>query len=542
MNAGGERRAKSALRVLFVESSDTEVERAARELRAAGYTVESTRVDSAESMRSALAGARFDLVVSDWSLPDFSARQALAVAAERGLGAPFIVVSDAVGEDAVADAMRAGAHDFVVKTNLARLGQAVQRELHARPSPAHEQSRQAQKMEAIGQLAGSVAHDFSNLLSIILSYTDLVIAELPPRDPLRGDLLEVQRAGQRAAWLTGQLLAFGRRQTLQPQVIDLDDVVADMEKMIRRLIGEDIELVFNRTPGLRYISVDPGQIEQVLMNLAVNARDAMPHGGRLTIETANVQLSPDEAERCLYATAGAHVMLSMADTGVGMDRATQSRIFEPFFTTKEKGKGTGLGLSTVLGIVQQSGGALAVDSQVGAGSRFRIYFVPVEGTTAGTGPSAAPSPATDPRGYETVLLVEDDEPLRVLARSILHRYGYHVLEAHGAGDALLIGEQHKGPIHLLLTDVVMPRISGRQLADRLLALRPEMRILYMSGYASDDMRRYGILDSGTPLLQKPITPEALGRKVRETLDETGRGDLVDEGRESHEAHPRASRR
>jgi two-component system cell cycle sensor histidine kinase/response regulator CckA len=541
MDAGGERRATHPLRVLFVEGSETEVERVARELRAGGHAFESTRVDTAETMRSALAGSRFDLVISDWALPAFSAREALAVAAESGLAAPFIVVSEAVGEEAVADVMRSGAHDFVVKTNMARLTRAVERELYAQPPQQDDQDHQAQKLEAIGQLAGSVAHDFSNLLSIILSYTDLVIAELGSGDPLRSDLLEVQRAGQRAAWLTGQLLAFGRRQTLQPRLLDLDDVIADMEKMIRRLIGEDIELVVNRTPGLRLIRVDPGQIEQVLMNLAVNARDAMPHGGRLTIETANVELAGADTDDGLDPTPGAHVMLSMTDTGSGMDEATRARIFEPFFTTKEKGKGTGLGLSTVLGIVQQSGGSVSVDSRPGAGTSFKIYFTPVEGTTSVAAP-IVPRPLTDPRGGETVLLVEDDEPLRVLARGILRRYGYQVLEAQGAGDALLISEQHKESIHLLLTDVVMPRISGRQLADRLMPLRPEMRVLYMSGYAREDMRRYGILETGSPLLQKPITPEALGRKVRETLDEVHEGDEVDEGRGIHEAHPCTSRR
>jgi two-component system cell cycle sensor histidine kinase/response regulator CckA len=382
------------------------------------------------------------------------------------------------------------------------------------------QLRQAQKMEAIGSLAGGVAHDFNNLLSVVLSYAEMLSADIKPGDPMRQDLEEISGAGKRAAGLTRQLLAFGRQQILRPVALDLNAVIGAITNMLTRVVGEDLELTIVSAPDLWTVKADPGQIEQVLMNLVINARDAMPTGGTLTIETANVELdSAYAASHAGVAGPGRYVMLAVADTGSGMDAATRDRIFEPFFTTKEKGKGTGLGLSTVFGIVQQSGGSVSVASEQGEGATFRVYLPQAGPASSGSVETALETGVS--RGSETILLVEDEETVRILVRRILEARGYLVLDARSAGDALLLCEQHKGTIHLLLTDVVMPRMSGRELADRLAPLRPEMKVLYMSGYTDDAVIRHGIRNSEVAFLQKPITPETLTRKLREVLESKG---------------------
>ena len=378
-----------------------------------------------------------------------------------------------------------------------------------------EQLRHAQKMEAIGRLAGSVAHDFNNLLSVILTYADLILEGLRPLDPMRADLETIRAVGNKATVLTKQLLAFSRQQVLTPRILDLNEVLAGLDGMLRRLIGEDIELVTTYGSNLGRVKVDPGQIDQVVMNLAVNARDAMPSGGKLTIETSNVVLDQAYASMHVDVTSGAYVMLAISDTGIGMDKETQLRAFEPFFTTKDQGKGTGLGLATVFGIIKQSGGSIWVYSEPGNGSTFKIYL-PVCGDEDHVAPeSAAPSTL---KGSETILLVEDQEEVRRAALQILRRYGYHVLEARSAGDALLICEKHPRQIHLLLTDVIMPKIGGSELAERLRVRRPGLRVLYMSGYTEHTIVNHGILDSGINYLQKPFVPETLARRVREVLE------------------------
>jgi two-component system cell cycle sensor histidine kinase/response regulator CckA len=379
------------------------------------------------------------------------------------------------------------------------------------------QLRQASKMDAIGQLAAGVAHDFNNLLSVIIGYSDLLIAEVKQGDPMRADLDEIRGAGLKAEELTRQLLTFSRRQVLQLQPVDLTEVVAGMERMLGRLLGAGVELTASGASGLALVMVDPGQVEQVIMNLAVNARDAMPAGGRITIETEDVVLDEAYATEHIGVKAGPHVMLAVTDTGTGMDKAMQARIFEPFFTTKPPGVGTGLGLATVFGIVQQSGGTICVQSEVGKGTRFEAYFPSAARGTVAPLPVIVPEPRAL-RGSETILLVEDEEGVRTLARTILRKYGYHVLEAQSPGDAMLLCEQHDGTIHLLLTDVVMPRMSGRQLAERLVRIRPAMKVLYMSGYTDDVIMREGIQQSRIAFIHKPITPEALARKLRTVFE------------------------
>jgi PAS domain S-box-containing protein len=378
-----------------------------------------------------------------------------------------------------------------------------------------EQFRQSQKMEAVGQLAGGVAHDFNNLLTVINGYSDLTLARLQAEDPLRRNLEEIRKAGDRAAALTRQLLAFSRKQVLQPKVFNLNSIVSDLERMLRRLIGEDLELRTVLESELGSIKADPGQIEQIIMNLVVNARDALPKGGKLTIETTNVYLADDYTKHHIAVVPGPFVMLAVSDTGIGMDEQTRARVFEPFFTTKLAGKGTGLGLSTVYGIVTQSGGNIWVYSEVGRGTTFKVYLPRVDEGAQEYKRSA--ETVEDLEGTGTILLAEDEEMVRTLARQVLEMYGYQVLEAANGGAALLICERHTEGIHLLLTDVVMPEMSGPELADRLAQLHPRMKVLFMSGYTDDTIVHQGVLDEGTPFIQKPFAPDDLARKVKEVL-------------------------
>jgi PAS domain S-box-containing protein len=378
------------------------------------------------------------------------------------------------------------------------------------------QLRQSQKMEAIGNLAGGIAHDFNNLLTIIIGHTHLQLQRLGANHSDREEWELIRETADRGAALIRQLLVFSRQQVVQPVVLDLNSVVEGIGGLLQRLLGEHIELVIASAPDLGRVRADPGHIEQVIVNLAVNARDAMLDGGRLTIETANVELDAEYARRHVGAQIGPHVMLAVSDTGSGMDAETQSRMFEPFFTTKEPGKGTGLGLSTVYGIVQQCGGTIWVYSEIGHGTTFKIYLPRIE-TTAGAAAPSAPT-ETVAGGSETVLVVEDEDRVRELVSEILTLHGYTVLMASTAGDALLLSERHEGPIHLLVTDLVMPTMSGRALARRVAERRPETKALYLSGYTGDTIVRHGMLEADMAFLQKPFTVEGLTRKVREMLD------------------------
>ncbi len=380
---------------------------------------------------------------------------------------------------------------------------------------SEEQLRQAQKMEAVGRLAGGVAHDFNNVLSIILSYSDLILGDMKPADPLRADIEEIRKAASRAAGLTRQLLLFSRQQVVEPRVIDLYEVLASMDKMLQRILGEDVDLVLIAPKSSGRVKVDPSHVEQVILNLVVNARDAMPTGGKLTVETANIVLDEHYATTHVPSKPGQYVMMAVSDTGTGMDRETRARIFEPFFTTKEIGKGTGLGLSTVFGIVQQSGGNIWVYSEPGKGTTFKIYLPRVDAELDVLTPAVAP---TTLQGNETILLVEDEEQVRTVVLGILRRQGYDMIAARNAEEALLLCQKHPGKIDLLLTDVVMPQMSGPDLARRVASMRPDTRVLCMSGYTDDSIVRHGVLESGAAFIQKPITPALLTRKVREVLD------------------------
>jgi PAS domain S-box-containing protein len=377
--------------------------------------------------------------------------------------------------------------------------------------------RDAQRMETVGRLAGGIAHDFNNMLAIILNYAEFAMEGLSEGDPLRSHITEIRTAADRAAALTRQLLAFSRRQVLQPRVLDLNKIVGGMEGMLRRLLGEDIALSVMLALDLGKLAADPGQVEQVVMNLAVNARDAMTMGGKLTIETANTEIDEASASQQEGARPGPHVMLSVTDTGCGMDEKTRARIYEPFFTTKEMGKGTGLGLATVYGIVKQSGGAIQVHSNPGKGTTFTVLFPRAQAATEAAVPAAVY--ARQATATETILLVEDEEAVCALSKHILGKAGYTVLAASNGIEALRICEQHEGPIHLVLTDVIMPTMSGKDLADRLVAKYPHLRVLYMSGYTDEAIFHRGVLKSGTQFIAKPFTPADLTRLVRQVLDD-----------------------
>jgi PAS domain S-box-containing protein len=377
-----------------------------------------------------------------------------------------------------------------------------------------DQFRQAQKMEAVGRLAGGVAHDFNNLLMVVSGYAEVMLSKLEPEHPLRDKAQAIQQASDRATTLTRQLLAFSRKQLLELKVVDVNAIVSDMERLLRPLIGENVELVTKLAPEAGYTRADSGQLEQVLMNLVVNAKDAMPSGGKLTIETQNTSVDEHHRRGQNFINPGLYVMLSVSDTGMGMDKETQSRIFEPFFTTKEKGKGTGLGLSTVYGIVKQSGGYVMVHSEEGHGSTFHIYLPRTEGTAE---KHAAPAPRAAAGGTETILLVEDEESVRQLVRDTLQLKGYSVIEADNGEAGLAAAAKQKGKIDLVITDVVMPGMGGRELAAQLTKVRPETKVLYLSGYTEDAILSDGTIEKGTAFLQKPFTLQNLSRKVRELL-------------------------
>ncbi len=492
-------------------------------LRGAGY-----RVLTASDGREAFDLAKREhpgLMISDVMMPRITGIDLCRmIRAEADLRDTPILLVSAMRKDtaSVVEGLRAGADEYLeapfdpmrLIAHAARLVERKRTEAALRES--EERLRQSHKLEAMGRLAGGIAHDFNNLLTAIIGYSDLALRRLHDNDPLRRNIDEIKKASNRAASLTHQLLAFSRKQVLQPKVLDLNEVVANMDAMLRRVIGEDIDLVTVLEPQLGHVRADPGQIEQVIMNLVINSRDAMPRGGKLTIKTGNVELDQAYSRSHASVRTGPYVMLAVSDTGTGMDPETQAHIFEPFFTTKEQGKGTGLGLATVYGIVKQSGGNIWVYSEVGRGTTFKIYLPPVAETVQSLKPAG--TLAEPERGWETVLLVEDEGAVRNLIHGVLEMNGYTVLQADSGIEAIRICEEYEGPIHLLITDVVMPQMGGRDLAERLEASHPEMRVLYMSGYTDDAIVHHGVLDEGVAFLEKPFTPDSLARKAREVLD------------------------
>jgi len=522
--------ANKALRVLIADDSENDVVLLLRALRKAGYEPVYERISTAPAMKAALQRQAWDIVISDYEMPNFGGFEALQVLKESGHDLPFILVSAVVSEETAVAAMKAGAHDYLMKRKLARLAPAIERELReaqtrmarktaeAALRQSEEQLRQAQKIEAVGRLAAGVAHDFNNILTAIAGYSELLLRQLDPDDPRRKNAEQIEKAAYMAAALTRQLLTFSRKQVIEPRILNLNTVVLNIERMLRRLIGENIEFCTILDPAAGHINADPGQIEQVILNLAVNARDAMPTGGKLTVTTANTTLDENHLEDFPDLTTGDYVMLAIADTGTGMSDATKAHLFEPFFTTKPLGKGTGLGLATCFGIVKQNAGQINVHSELGRGTTFKVYFPHVK--LAPEPPRVRTMSKEAAGGNETVLLVEDEPVVRELAVATLREKGYTVVEAVNGEDGLRMARQHDGKIDLVLTDIVMPVMGGKEMADALRTSHPDTKILFTSGYSQDAMGHHGVLRPGLLFLQKPYISTTLARKVREALDKS----------------------
>jgi signal transduction histidine kinase len=513
------------IQILIVEDNPNDAQLLVRELQHSEFDFDWHRVDTEAEYLSRL-NPDLKLILSDYEMPQFSGLRALELLKQQPeLDIPFIIVSGTIGEEMAVTAMQQGAADYLLKDRLTRLGSAVKRALHeveerAERKRLEAQFIEAQKMEVVGQLAGGVAHDFNNVLAVIMGYSDLIVQDLGPDHPLQKYAEEIRHAAKRAAGLTQQLLIFSRKQTVQAVALDLNEVVESMEKMLRRLVDENVEMTVVRGEQIGHVKADSGYVWQVLMNLVVNARDAMPNGGKLVIETSNATLDEDYAETHPDVTPGDYVLLSVRDTGIGMSKEVQARMFEAFYTTKPKGKGTGLGLATCQTIVRQSGGYIDVSSEPGQGTTFKIYFPRIEQPA----PIATRSPSpTGPvrRGTETLLVVEDEPAVRQLAEGVLKAQGYNVLTAPNGQDALRVAREHRGPpIALVVTDVVMPRMGGEVMAEWLKTTYPDLRVLFTSGYTEDAITHSGVLDAGIEFLPKPYTPATLARKVRELLDAT----------------------
>ena len=506
------------LRVLFI--GERRVEEITAELVRGGFAPSMECVTTPARLEAALTSP-WDIAISDFTPGSFGALAALRMIQDKALDLPLIVVSGNIRDSDALTALTAGAADHLRRGHLMRLNAAVERELRAarmrrERTQLEAQFRQAQKMEAVGRLAGGVAHDFNNLLTVITGYSDLLLSAPDLKDSQRTALQQIRRSAERGGALTHQLLAFSRRQPLEARTLHINALVMQLEKMLRRLIGEDIELVTICAAAEDTVEADGGQLEQVIMNVAVNARDAMPDGGKLTIETGTVHLDESFTARELGVAPGRYVTLAVADTGVGMDEETLSHVFEPFFTTKGTSQGTGLGLATAYGIIRQSGGAIRISSELGQGTVARIYLPIAE---AKVQQSAEELPAPEgASGVETILLVEDETRVRKLIVDVLESRGYKLLEATRGEEAIRLARLHSNEIDLALVDVVMPEMSGPDVVRQIAPICPNIRVLYMSGYTDEAVLHHGIAESSAAFLQKPFLPDVLARRVREVLD------------------------
>jgi two-component system, cell cycle sensor histidine kinase and response regulator CckA len=508
------------LRVLMIEDSEDDAALVVRELRQGDFDVQFERVDESSALESVLEKQNWDLIISDFSMPHFSGTEALRLLRAKGCEKPFIFVSGTMGEDSAVAALRGGAQDYLMKTNLKRLVPAVQRALQEAEDRKNrkrmeQQVQQLQKFEAIGKLAGGIAHDFNNVIGAILAWAELGCAEEKPGTVSHERFQKIQDQANWAGRLTSQLLAFARCQVLQPRKTDLNGLVVEGMSLLRRVIGEQIEVRVVAGPDLRVAMVDPAQIEQVLMNLCLNARDAMPQGGRLIIETQNIEIDREFCRAHPYARQGSFILLSVSDTGVGMDAATTERIFEPFFTTKEIGKGTGLGLATVYGVVKQHEGFIHLYSEPGRGTTFRVYL------PAGSGTAEPRQPKQDeqvPKGTETILLAEDNEGLQEAAKEMLEKLGYRVILASDGTEAVQIFTKNPGQFDLIILDVVMPKVSGPLAFSQMTAVRPDLRVLFSTGYTAEAASLNSLTEQGASVLQKPYSFKNLGQMVRAALD------------------------
>jgi two-component system cell cycle sensor histidine kinase/response regulator CckA len=512
---------KFPLHILHLEDDPQDADLIQSVLESEAVDCAIIRVENQTEYVSALERGGIDLILSDYSLPTFDGLAAIRVARVRWPGIPVILVSGRLGELSI-EALKNGATDYVMKDRLSRLAPAVRRAMLEVEALAERKRLkalfiEAQKMEVVGQLAGGVAHDFNNILAIIMGYGDMIRTELDHKSPLKKYVEEILQAAERAAALTQQLLVFSSKQTVQTVVLDLNQIVAELDKMLRRLIHENIEMEIHPGQQIGRIKADSGHIGQVLMNLVVNARDAMPKGGKLVITTINTTLDEDHARAHPDAVAGDYVMLSVSDTGTGMTAEVKTRLFEAFFTTKPKGKGTGLGLATCKTIVHQCGGFMDVRSEIGKGTVFKIYFPRVQQSLEAAVKTIHAGPL--PGGTETLMVVEDDPSVRQMACSILNARGYEVLAATNGQDGLRVARDHTGrPIRLVLTDIVMPLMGGEVMAQWLKSSYPDLKIIYTSGYIDDAVTREGMLVPGVEFLPKPYTPAILSHKVRDLLD------------------------
>ena len=511
---------KKSVSILHLEDNPFDAELINATLAAAEIDCESVRVEDRKNFVEAVERGGFDLILADYNLPSFDGVSALAIAKQKRPEVPFIFVTGSLGEERAIETLKNGATDYVLKDNRARLAPAVLRAIDEAAAQAQrkrleDQLRHAQKMESIGTLAGGVAHDFNNLLTAIIGNAQLALGKIEPNDPLCDRLTEIETCGRRAAELTRQLLIFSRRERIEPSTINLNDTIREFAKMLGRIIGEDIELRFNPSADLLTVFADRGQMEQVLMNLVVNARDAMPDGGRLIIETQNVSLDESFCRSHPCGGPGKHVQIDITDTGMGIDADTLQHIFEPFFTTKEVGKGTGLGLALVYGIINQHEGMIDVSSELGHGTTFKLYLPAQEKEVEETANEAQPKLRG---GAETILVAEDEESLQRLLKGMLTGLGYNVIVTRDGATAVETYTSHRDDIDLVILDMVMPRMGGREAYERIRSLRSDVPVLFMTGYSAEMAQTSFVVETGAAFIQKPYGVAALGHKVREALD------------------------